>query len=52
MVCVDPEVLGEMYKLFSFKKHSGTTGQPLPRRAISYQEFSVIHVSKLKGTLD
>lgn len=41
-----------MYKLFSFKKHSGTTGQPLPRRAISYQEFSVIHVSKLKGTLD
>lgn len=30
---VNPEVFGEMYKLFSFRKVSGTTRQPLLRRA-------------------
>lgn len=33
MVSTNPEVFGEMYKLFSFRKDSDTTGQPLPRGA-------------------
>lgn len=33
MVFTNPEVFGEMYKLFSFRKESDTTGQSLPRGA-------------------
>lgn len=33
VVSVNPEMFGKMYKLFSFRKDSGTTGQPLLRGA-------------------
>lgn len=45
-VSTNPEIFGEMYKLFSFRKDSGTTGQPS-----SYEDFPRNHTFKLKRTL-